>query len=69
MNKLQSQPAWQQIQQQFFATGEAAPVLAGLSARIEAMTIGAFETSFRTVHHPSVAMLARSLAGPARWIR
>jgi len=58
MNKLQSQPAWQQIQQQFFATGEAAPVLAGLSARIEAMTIGAFETSFRTVHHPSVAMLA-----------
>jgi [protein-PII] uridylyltransferase len=58
MNKLHSQPAWQQIQQQFFATGDAAPVLAGLSALIEQTTIDAFETSFRTGSNPGVAMLA-----------
>jgi [protein-PII] uridylyltransferase len=58
MGKLHSHPRWQQIQQQFFATGDAAPVLAGLSELIEQLTIDAFEESFATVADPGVAMLA-----------
>jgi [protein-PII] uridylyltransferase len=58
MTKLHSRPAWQQIQQQFFATGDAAPVLAGLSALIESMTIDAFQASLGTVPDPGVTMLA-----------
>jgi [protein-PII] uridylyltransferase len=58
MEKLHSHPGWQQIQQQFFATGAASPVLAGLSALIEQMTIGAFEESLATLPDSSVAMLA-----------
>src|ERR1700684_4536031 len=58
MTKLHSRPAWQQIQEQFFGTGDAAPVLAGLSALIEGMTIDAFQASLGTVPDPGVAMLA-----------
>jgi [protein-PII] uridylyltransferase len=58
MYKLHSEPAWHQIQQQFFATGDAAPVLAGLSAFIEQMTIDAFQASLAGVPNPGVAMLA-----------
>ncbi len=58
MTKLHSRPAWQQIQEQFFATGDAAPVLAGLSALIESMTIDAFRASLGTAPDPGVAMLA-----------
>jgi [protein-PII] uridylyltransferase len=58
MNKLHSQPAWQQIQQEFFSNGDAAPVLAGLSALIEQMTIGAFQASLAKVRQAGVAMLA-----------
>ncbi len=58
MIKLHSQPAWQQIQQEFFASGDAAPVLAGVSSLIESMTIGAFQTSLPNLPNPGVAMLA-----------
>jgi [protein-PII] uridylyltransferase len=58
MQKLHSQPAWQQIQHNFVATGDAAPVLAGLSGLIEQMTIEAFQASLATQPDPSVAMLA-----------
>jgi len=58
MEKLHSQPRWQQIQQQFFATGDAAPVLASLSELIEQITIDAFEGSLATPPDPGVAMLA-----------
>ena len=58
MEKLHTHPAWQRIQQQFFATGDAAPVLAGLSEVIEQMTIDAFEASFAALPDPGVAMLA-----------
>src|SRR3984885_8923281 len=58
MQKLHSRPEWQQIQQQFFATGDAAPVLAGLSAVIEQMTIEAFQSSLAKVPDHNVAMLA-----------
>jgi [protein-PII] uridylyltransferase len=58
MDKLHSHPRWQQIQQQFFASGEAAPVLAGLSTLIEQMTIDAFDESLATLPDPGVGMLA-----------
>jgi [protein-PII] uridylyltransferase len=58
MIKLHSRHAWQEIQQQFFATGDAAPVLAGLSAVIEGMTVDAFQASLGTMPDPGVAMLA-----------
>ncbi len=58
MQKLHSHPGWQEIQQQFFSTGDAAPVLAGLSALIEQMTIGAFQTSLAALPDPNIAMLA-----------
>jgi [protein-PII] uridylyltransferase len=58
MTKLHSRPAWQEIHRQFFATGDAAPVLSGLSTLIEGMTIDAFQASLRTVPDPGVSMLA-----------
>ncbi len=58
MEKLHSQPAWRQIQEEFFATGAAAPVLAGLSGLIEQMTIEAFQTSFTSPSDSNVSMLA-----------
>jgi [protein-PII] uridylyltransferase len=58
MEKLHSHPLWHQIQGHFFATGDAAPVLAGLSVLIEQMTIEAFEASFAAVPDPALAILA-----------
>ncbi|HEX5228147.1 MAG TPA: HD domain-containing protein [Bryobacteraceae bacterium] len=57
MEKLHSQPGWQNIQKDFIATGDAAPVLALLSALIEQMTVEAFETSLAALPGP-IAMLA-----------
>ena len=58
MDKLHARPAWQEIHDHFFATGDAAPVLAGLSSLIEQMTIDAFQASLATLPEPGVAMLA-----------
>jgi [protein-PII] uridylyltransferase len=58
MQKLHSTPGWHEIQKQFFATGDAAGVLAGLSALIGQMTIEAFQSSLATVPEPGIAMLA-----------
>lgn len=58
MDKLHSQSAWREIQQQFFATGEVAPVLAGLSTRIEQMAIEAFQVSLARQSDPNITMLA-----------
>ena len=58
MQKLHSRPEWSEIQQRFFATGDAAGVLAGLSALIEQMTIDAFQASLATLPDPNIAMLA-----------
>jgi [protein-PII] uridylyltransferase len=58
MQKLHSRPEWQEIQQQFLATGDAAPVLAGLSTLIEKMTIDAFQASLAALPDRNVAMLA-----------
>jgi [protein-PII] uridylyltransferase len=58
MQKLHARPEWHQIQRQFVAAGDAAPVLAGLSALIEQMTIGAFQASLAALSDRNVAMLA-----------
>ncbi len=59
MEKLHSQPGWQQIQQQFFATGDAAPVLAGLSALIEQHDDRRLSSvASQPLPDPDVAMLA-----------
>jgi len=58
MEKLHSHPRWHQLQGEFFATGDAVPVLAGLSALIEQMTIEAFEASFAGISDPALALLA-----------
>jgi [protein-PII] uridylyltransferase len=58
MDKLHEQPAWQEIHDRFFITGDAAPVLAGLSQLIEQMTIDAFQASLASVPDPGVAMYA-----------
>ena len=58
MLKLHSRSEWEEIQQHFSATGDAAPVLAGLSAVIEQMTIDAFRASLAALRDPNVAMLA-----------
>ncbi|MGB6941117.1 MAG: ACT domain-containing protein [Bryobacteraceae bacterium] len=58
MQKLHSRSEWQQIQRQFFSSGDAAPVLAGLSAVIEQMTVDAFEASLGTSRDSNAAVLA-----------
>ena len=57
MDNLHSQAAWQHIQSRFCATGDAAPVLAGVSALIERIAVDAFQASLGTAPIP-VAMLA-----------
>ncbi len=58
MDKLHSHPGWAQIQQQFLATGEAAPVLAGVSELVEEMTLCAFRAALAPAFSQSLAMLA-----------
>jgi len=57
MEKLHAQPVWQQIQQEFFTTGEAAPVLSRISAVTEQIALRAFEATLSAAPAP-VAMLA-----------
>lgn len=58
MQKLQACPAWGRIQQEFFATGEAAPVLAGISHLVEQMTLCAFESTLAPLADGRISMLA-----------
>lgn len=58
MEKLHSQPAWQQIQREFSASGDAAPVLAGLSALIEQTVIEAFQASLGALPDRNIAIVA-----------
>jgi [protein-PII] uridylyltransferase len=57
MEKLHAQPGWHQIQREFVSTGDAAPVLAGLSTLIEQMAIEGFQASLAKLPG-TVAMLA-----------
>ncbi len=57
MDKVHAQPVWQQIQQEFFTTGEAAPVLTGVSALTEQIVLEAFGATLAAAAAP-VIMLA-----------
>ncbi len=43
MDKLHSDPAWEQIQQQFFESGDPAPVLDGLTRLIDQLAVQAYQ--------------------------
>lgn len=58
MQKLQACPPWGQIQHQFFATGEAAPVLAGISELVEQMTQCAFQSTLGRLADNGLSMVA-----------
>lgn len=58
ITKLHSTAAWENLQTEFRNTGNAALVLAGLSAVVEQMTIRAFQTTLGVLGDQSVAMLA-----------
>ena len=57
MDKLHSDARWARIQEQFLATGEAAPVLAGVSELVEERTLCAFRATL-ALAAPDLAMLA-----------
>ena len=58
VEKLHSNPAWDEIQRAFFTTGAARPVLSGLSELIEQIALRAYEASFVKSNSPDLAMLA-----------
>ena len=58
MDKLQSRPDWEKIQQRYFETGDAAPVLAGITELVEQMAVDAFQRALEPLATNDVAMLA-----------
>lgn len=58
MEKLHSNPAWDQIQQAFFQTADASPVLNGLTELIDGMTLQGYEASLAKACPNGLAMLA-----------
>jgi len=58
VQKLHSRPEWERIQQKFFETGEAAPVLDGLTGLVEEMAVAAFRESLEPLAAGGLAMLA-----------
>jgi [protein-PII] uridylyltransferase len=56
--KLHTAPAWEEIQRRFFETGDAAPVLAGISGLIDEMTLQAYQASLQPAFPDSISMLA-----------
>ncbi|HWY47593.1 MAG TPA: HD domain-containing protein [Bryobacteraceae bacterium] len=58
MEKLHSNPAWDQLQQAFLRTADAAPVLSGLTELIDAMALQAYEASLARALPNGFAMLA-----------
>jgi [protein-PII] uridylyltransferase len=43
LEKLHSDPAWEQIQREFFETGDASPVLSGLTGLIDQLAVQAYQ--------------------------
>jgi len=58
VEKLHSNPGWQQLQQDFFATGDAAPVLAGITALTEEIALEAHRASLAPILPDGVSILA-----------
>src|ERR1035438_5087501 len=58
VEKLHAEPAWERIQRKFFESGEAAPVLAGLTGLIDEMALRAYQVSLAPAFPDSIAILA-----------
>ena len=58
VEKLHSNPRWQQLQEDFFATGDAAPVLAGINTLTEEITLDAYRASLAPILPDGVSILA-----------
>jgi [protein-PII] uridylyltransferase len=58
VEKLHSEPAWEAIQRKFTESGEAAPVLAGLTSLIDQLALRAYQASLQPASPASLAMLA-----------
>jgi [protein-PII] uridylyltransferase len=58
VEKLHSEPAWERIQRKFFETGEAAPVLAGVTSLVDEWALRAYQTSLAPSFSDSISMLA-----------
>src|SRR5260370_37528903 len=58
VEKLHSSRSWDQIKQDFFSSGDAAPVLAGLTGAIDQMALQAYAASLAPAFPNSLAMLA-----------
>jgi len=56
--KLHSSRRWEQIKQDFFASGDAGPVLAGLTSAIDRMALRAYAESLAPAFPNGLAMLA-----------
>src|SRR5258708_40115964 len=56
--KLHSSRFWDQIKQYFFSSGDAVPVLAGLTGAIDQMALQAYAASFAPAFPNNLAMLA-----------
>ena len=54
VDKLHASPAWEQLRNAFFANGEAAPVLAGLSSLVEDIAIHAFRQTLASAGEPAM---------------
>ena len=58
VEKLHSHPAWAALQREFFQSGDAAPVLAGLAALTDDLSLQACQASLAPAFPDSFAMLA-----------
>ena len=58
MEKLHSNPTWQQLQSAYLATGESAPVQCGLSQLVDAMTLEAYQSTLANIPGNGLAMIA-----------
>src|SRR5258707_9815701 len=62
--KLHSSRSWDQIKQHFFSSGDAAPVLAGLTGAIDQVALQAYAASLAPAFPNNLAMLAVGGFGP-----
>ena len=58
LEKLHSEPAWEAIQRKFSETGEAAPVLRGLTGLIDELVLRAYQASLGPAFPAPLALLA-----------
>ena len=58
MDKLHHTPAWEQIQRAYFDSGDASPVLTGITSLVEKLARDAFQATLAQISGEDIAMLA-----------